>query len=111
MPIACSRMPKCRVRPYSWPGNISVAFAAGTKLGSPFIVVLLDPARSAEPPHSSGMTGASAVSTSPDALRVAIPFSSASKDGIAWSRPSGRVLSRSRSSSAAPSGFASRQAS
>lgn len=33
------------------------------KDGSPFIVVLFEPARSAEPPHSSGSTGASADST------------------------------------------------
>ena len=48
-------------------------------------------ARSAEPPHSSGSTGASASSTSPDALRVAIPFGSGSKLGSASSQPSGSV--------------------
>ena len=85
-PMACSRMPKCRTRPYSSPGNSLVACSAGTNDGSPFGVVLLDSARSAEPPHSSGSTGAIAVSTSPEALRVATPLGSASKVGSA-SRP------------------------
>ena len=74
--MACSRMPKCRVRPYALPGNISVWCSAGMNDGSPFIVVLLLPARSAEPPHSSGSTGARAFSTSPEALRVAMPLAS-----------------------------------
>ena len=52
--MACSRMPKCSVRPYGPPLHILVWWAAGMKLGSPSIVVLLLSARSAEPPHSSG---------------------------------------------------------
>ena len=75
-PIACSRMPKCRVRPYGLPGNSRDCRSAGRKLGSPSMVVLLDSARSAEPPHSSGSFGASAVSTLPEAARVATPLAS-----------------------------------
>ena len=41
--MACSRMPKCRVRPYGLPGNISVWWSSGMKDGSPFIVVSLLP--------------------------------------------------------------------
>ena len=81
--MPCSRMPKCSVRPYSWPGNALVAYSAGMNDGSPFIVVLLLSARSAEPPHSSGSTGASASSTLPDAARVAMPLASAGNSGSA----------------------------
>ena len=89
-PMACSRMPKCSVRPYWWPGKAFEPRSSGRKLGSPSIVVLLLSARSAEPPHSSGSTGARALSTSPLALRVATPFSLASKLGSACAQPSGR---------------------
>ena len=99
-PIACSRMPKCSTRPYQSPENILLACSGGRKLGSPFGVVLLEPARSAEPPQSSGSTGAIAVRMSPDATRVATPFSSASQLGSASVQPSGRVRVRIRSKSA-----------
>ena len=56
--MPCSRMPKCSVRPYQSPGNALVACSGGMNDGSPSIVVLLLSARSAEPPHSSGSTGA-----------------------------------------------------
>ena len=69
------------------------------KDGSPFIVVSLLPARSAEPPHNSGSTGASAASTPPDALRVATPLSSGGKDGSASVQLSGSRGAASRSSS------------
>ena len=72
--------------------------------------VLFEPARSAEPPHSSGNTGAIALSTWPEAARVAMALSS-SKVGSAASQPSGRRLSVRRSSSAAPSGLAAFHAS
>ena len=78
--------------------------------GSPAIVVLLDSARSAEPPHSSGSVAARAPRTLPDAARVARPFASASKTGRAFSKPSGREPSTSRSRRAARSGWALRQA-
>ena len=51
-------------------------------------VVLLDSARSAEPPHSSGSVGAIAVRISPEALRVATPFGSASYVGRWSAQPS-----------------------
>ena len=115
-PIACSRMPKCSVRPYGPPGHILVWCSAGMKLGSPSIVVLLLSARSAEPPHSSGSTSASAVSILPDAARVetefGLPSFSAGKLGSASVQPSGSVRVAIRSSSAAArSGFAAAQAS
>ncbi len=56
-------------RPTSWWRSRS-----GPNESAPSIVVLLLSARSAEPPHSSGSTSASALSTSPDALRVATPL-------------------------------------
>ena len=72
-------------------GEVLGGLLLGRKDGSPFGVVLLEPARSAEPPHSSGSTGGDrAESTSPDALRVATPFSSAGNDGSASSQPVGR---------------------
>src|SRR6476646_1492711 len=102
-PIACSRMPKCSVRPYGPPDHILVWYSAGMKLGSPSIVVLLLSARSAEPPHSSGSTGASLVSTSPDALRVDTAFGldrkSTGQVGSASVQPLGRVRLASRSCS------------
>ena len=74
--------------------------ARGPNEGWPSIVVLLLSARSAEPPHSSGSTSASAFSTSPEALRVDTPFGSGSQDGSAFSHPKGswRAVSRSNSS-------------
>ena len=84
-------MPKCSVRPYGSPGNVLGRRARpGRTSGSPSIVVLLLSARSAEPPHSSGSTGASASSTLPDALRVAMPFGSGGEASAAPSaQPSG----------------------
>ena len=70
-PIACSRTPKCSVRPYQWAVYSFVEIDGGPKESAPLIVVLLLPARSADPPHSSGSFGPSADSTSPDAARVA----------------------------------------
>ncbi len=64
------------------------------------MVVLLEPARSAEPPQSSGRVSASALITVPEATRVAIPFSSAGKAGTLLSQPSGRVRVCSRSNRA-----------
>ena len=71
--MACSRMPKCSVRPYGWPGNIMDCRSSGGKLGSLSMVVSLDSARSTEPTHSSGCSGDNAFSTVPDAARVAMP--------------------------------------
>ena len=69
--MACSRMPKCRVRPYQVASQSSVEIDGGPNDFTPFIVVLLLPARSADPPHSSGSFGPTADSTSPEAARVA----------------------------------------
>ena len=69
---ACSRMPKCSTRPYGEPVHFSVERFSGMKDGAESIVVLLEPARSAEPPHSSGKVSAIALMTCPEALRVAM---------------------------------------
>src|SRR5664279_1068287 len=114
-PIACSRMPKCNVRPYGPPLHILVWCTAGTKLGSPSIVVLLLSARSAEPPHSSGSTDARAPSTLPDAARVdtelALPSFSVGQLGSALVQPSGKVRFFSRSCNWKPFGLPAAHAS
>jgi hypothetical protein len=61
------------------------------------MVVLLLSARSAEPPQSSGSTGASASSTLPDAARVARPLVSAGKSGSAEVQSSGSARAAIRS--------------
>ena len=76
------------------------------KDGSPFIVVSLLPARSADPPHSSGSTGASSFKICPEAFLVATPFSLAGKTGSASAQPSGSSLARSRASSLLRPGLA-----
>src|SRR4051794_34389993 len=88
-PMACSRIPKCSTRPYLLPLHELVCHCSGVKLGWPSGVVLLDSARSAEPPQSSGRTGAIALRSAPDALRVATPLSSAGEDGRAAGPPGG----------------------
>src|SRR5215831_12270888 len=74
--------------------------------GSPAIVVSLLPARSAEPPQSSGSTGASALSTLPDADRVATGPSAGEKAGSDAAHPGGRARVERRSSSAERAGLA-----
>src|SRR4051795_7223351 len=91
-PMACSRTPKCSVRPYGPPDHIFVCRLLGRNDGSPLTAVLLLSARSAEPPQSSGSTGYSAASTSPEAFRVATPFGPASQVGSLSPQPSGSVL-------------------
>ncbi len=95
--MACSRMPKCSTRPYGLPGQAFVCRSSGRKLGSPSGVVLFDSARSAEPPHSSGILGAIALSTLPEAARVAMPLGSASQLGSASSQPGLSSLATKRS--------------
>ena len=81
--IACSRMPKCRLRPPGVPGSKSPA-------PSNLSVVLFDGPRSAEPPRNHGMFCASTFSTWPDASRPATPFASAGNVGqVAGPSPSG----------------------
>ncbi len=97
--IPCSRIPKYMLRPPSAPGPRSSA---------PSISVLVEPPRSAEPPSSSGSTGASALSTVPDAARVAVGGVSGGKEGSAPSQPSGNRPAIRRVSSRAASGCRSR---
>ena len=83
--------------------------SAGMNDFTPAIVVLFEPARSAEPPHSSGTALASAESTLPEAARVA--SEPGSKTGSAASRSAGASRAITRSSSSARSGLAARHAS
>src|SRR5262245_21345804 len=103
-PIACSRTPKCKVRPYHWAVYSLVGIDGGPKESAPFIVVLLPPAKSADPPQSSGSLGPTAESTAPDAALVARGFEPGSQDGRSASQPSGISLANSRSSNALRSG-------
>ena len=80
--IACSRMPKWRLRPPGLPGSKSPAPAN-------FSVVLLEGPRSAEPPRNQGMFWASTFSTSPEASRPAMPLASGGKLGRLRSHPAG----------------------
>ncbi len=103
--IENSRMPKWTVRPY---GSASGSgLPAGRKELVPSMVVLFDPARSAEPPHSSGSTGPRACSTLPEAARVATALPS-SNTGRASSQPSGSSPLPTRSKRAARSGSVAR---
>ncbi len=98
-------MPKWIVRPY---GSASGSgLSAGRKELLLSMVVLFDPARSAEPPHSSGTTAPSACSTLPEAARVAMPLP-VSKTGIFSSQPVGSWPLLMRSNSAARSALLSR---
>lgn len=98
-------MPKWIVRPYlSASGS---GLPSGRNDESLSIVVLLEPARSAEPPHSSGMTAPSALRTWPEAARVATPLPG-SKTGSFSAQPAGSSFAWMRSNSAARSGLAVR---
>ena len=110
-PMACSRMPKCSTRPYGPPGKALDCRSVGRKLGSPSGVVLFDSARSAEPPHSSGIFGVIALITLPDAARVAMPLGSAGQLGRSLSQPGLSSSATRRSYSSLPSGFAAAQVS
>ncbi|MNI64318.1 hypothetical protein D3C73_1197510 [compost metagenome] len=102
---ACSRIPKCSTRPYGLPFQASVEREVGMNDGEPSMVVLLDSARSAEPPQSSGRTGPMAFRTFPEAARVETSLP-ASNTGRAASMPTGSFLASTRSSRAAASGLA-----
>ena len=69
------------------------------------MLVLFDPAKSAEPPQNSGNFAAIALITSPDAARVATSLPGA-KTGISESQPAGNDLVRNLSNSAALSALA-----
>ena len=105
-----SRMPKCSVRPNGPPFHIAVCLRLGMKEGWPSIVVLLDSARSAEPPHSSGMTSASAVEhlAGGGARRDALLVGGEGRQRLG--EPGGHLPARMRSSRAARSGLALRHA-
>ena len=104
-PMACSRMPKCRFRPPGVVVQVSVVISSGPKEGSPLMKVLLDPARSAEPPHSSGRVFPRACRVASEAFRVATD-SPTSQVGRSASNPSGSFRAASRSNRALPSGLA-----
>ena len=108
--MACSRTPKCRLRPHSLTSvHAFVARSAGAKDGSSAMAVLLEPARSALPPHNSGSTPAKALMTLPEAARVAIALPG-SNCGSADSTSAGSSPSCRRFSNAACCGWACCQA-
>src|SRR5262249_8885320 len=74
----CSRIPKCRLRP---PGLSAKKSPAPSKVSR----VLQEGPRSAEPPSSHGTFFPMALSTSPEASRVAFPCASAAKLGTSLS--------------------------
>ena len=80
--MACSRMPKWRLRPRWLPAWKSPAPSNVSR-------VLVDGARSAAPPISHGTFLATAFSTFPEESRVAIPLASGAKGGTSLSQPSG----------------------
>src|SRR3984957_2381022 len=110
-PIACSRMPKCKVRPYQSAVNSFVEIDGGPNDLTLSMVVLLLPARSAEPPHNSGSFGPTADSTLPDAALVANALDPGSQCGMSASQPSGSSCAVNRSNSALRSGSRFAQAS
>ena len=57
------------IRPYG--SAPSIELLAGRNEPPPLMLVLFDPAKSADPPQNSGKTAAIALITSPDAARVA----------------------------------------
>ncbi|CAB4716772.1 unannotated protein [freshwater metagenome] len=75
-----------------------MALVAGRKEDAPSILVLFDPAKSAEPPQNSGRIFARALITSPEAARVAISFPAA-KNGRSASQLEGSSWFRRRSRS------------
>src|SRR6266480_2381688 len=78
-PMACSRMPKCTLRAPQPPAATSPPFLNTT---------LVEAARSADPPSSSGTFAARAFRTLPDAARVACA-SLGVNSGSPSSQPSG----------------------
>ncbi len=109
-PIACSRMPKCSTRPYGSPDHSWVDHSMGMNDFASLIVVRFDSARSADPPHSSGSSAASALITVPDAARVETSLPGANT-GSAEAMSSGSSRALTRSHSALRSGFAAAHAS
>src|SRR5262249_51579957 len=96
-PMACSRMPKCMLRP---PGSPRSRLPAPSKVS----LVLVEGARSPAPPSSQGTRLAIALRTLPEASRVAMPFSSAGKTGRSTSQSFGSSRDSCCAISAAASG-------
>ena len=92
-PMPCSRMPKCSTRPASGSAfHILVARSSGRNDGTPSMVVLLEPARSAEPPHSSGRRRGDRVDHRAGGHRGwPCPSGRPGTSGASSSQPSGRV--------------------
>src|SRR5258708_1194958 len=80
--MPCSRTPKWMLRPL-------YSLVKKSPAPSKTRLVLLDLARSAEPPTSQGIFCARALGTLPELSRVAMPFGSAGKFGRFLSEPSG----------------------
>ena len=93
-------MPKWKLRP---------ARLVAEKSPSPARYVLVEGARSAEPPTSVATTGARALSTFPDAARVAI-VSRGVNAGSAASHPAGSSPASAARHCAATSGYADAKA-
>ena len=81
-----------------------MALDEGKNEPPPSILVLLDPAKSEDPPQNSGKCFAIALMTCPDAARVATSLPGA-KVGISESQPAGKALVRRRSKSFVCSGL------
>ena len=91
------------MRPYG--SAFFISLVAGRKEFPPSIVVILESARSADPPQNSGSTFAIALMTCPDEVRVATSLP-ASNTGRVASQPAGSSRSTNRFKSAARSGCA-----
>ena len=89
-PIACSRMPKCRTRPYGRPVKYLDWRSSGRNDGSPLMVVLLDSGQvGGTAPQLGQHRGDGGERRRRTALRVAMPLGSGGNVGRASSQPSG----------------------
>ena len=95
-PIPCSRTPKRTLR------SAGVSF---WKSPNCFINVMLDGARSAEPPMKPGIAPPRALSMVWEWMRVATPLSSGVNVGRDFSQPDGNLPDMMDSSSAASSAY------
>src|SRR5437868_10667565 len=90
-PMACSRIPKCRLRDLktsNFGGSLRSSFERS--IDPPFLIsVLVDGARSADPPTTNGAIDARPWITCPEYARVAIGFSDFDDSSSAASYPSG----------------------
>src|ERR1019366_6087956 len=100
-PMACSRMPKWKLRP---------EYSSRSKLPPFLISVLVEGARSAAPPINHGTFLATAFNTLEFDSRVATPLASAGNVGMSLSHPCGKLRFAISSHSLASSGNACAQA-